>query len=151
MVNIDVIVVWLFLPTLKHLGYINIYIPYIRSSPLLKVCIFVMYWQWCYHLTPIFAIINSIVSTYVPQSTRIVHIIDSNCFSQCTTADYSILSKENGNCFSRQNITSTKNSFLWFRYIITQHLLGLWFICCNLDNCALNEIQDLVIYNSNKA
>ena len=121
------------------------------SFPSSKGWISVMCWQWYYHFTPLFALGKRIVIPYVPQSTYIVNVSDSIRFSHCITTVYSRVSKENGNWFFWWNVPSTNNNFICFGYILTQRLPRLWRICCIFGGRALNENQNLVISNSNKA
>ena len=53
-----------------------------------------MWCQWYYHLTLLFARGKRVVSRCVPKSTLTVHVSNYNCFSQCTTTFYSIVSKQ---------------------------------------------------------
>ena len=71
-----------------------------------------MCWRSYYHFTPIVDLDNRIVSPYVPQSTRIVHVVDSNSFSQCTNTVHSIVSMENGNWFFWWNLSYQYTTFL---------------------------------------
>ena len=74
--------------------YMTLPVTYIFNSPLLKGCIAVIWWHWSNHFTIILAIGKIIVIHYVPQSTRILHVVNSKHLSQCTTAIYSLVSKQ---------------------------------------------------------
>ena len=73
--------------------YMTFSVTYICHSPLLIGCVAVMWWQWSYHFTLLFALVKMIVSHYMPQSTRTVHVGNYNHFYQCTTTVYSTVSK----------------------------------------------------------
>ena len=117
------------------------------SFPYSKGCISVICWQWSYHFIPLISLGKRTIIPYVPQSTCKVHVSNSSRFSHCITTVYSRVSKENGNWFFRWNVPSWNNISFCFGYILTQHLLILWCICCILGGCALNENQSLVISN----
>ena len=141
---------WELLPAQQDLGYITLTVPYLCHSLLLKSA-----FRLCVGNDPIISLLSLIlikkVIPYVTQPTCIMHVRNSSRFSLYITSVYSRASKENGNWFFWLNIPSTNNNIICFVYILTQHLLRLWCICCIFGGCVLNEYHHLVISNSKKA